>query len=101
MSNEKIDVDVQVLEEEISNLISLKNDIEANKVSEVSIEGTGYTVEFMKVVNDGFETLIKNFEVVVSETISLLENAKDGYIDVEESASEFFNDFKNEVLKNE
>ena len=98
MAGEKISVNIDVLETEISNLNSLLNDIETSGIQHKEVEGSGYTKQYMDVVGNAFVGVVSSLKVLVGATVSMLDEVKDGYIEIYETTRDSIEEFKEEVL---
>ena len=98
MAGEKISVNIDVLETEISNLKSLLNDIETSGIQHKEVEGAGYTKQYMDVVGNAFVGVVSSLKVLVGATVSMLDEVKDGYIEIYETTRDSIEEFKEEVL---
>ncbi len=98
MAGEKISVNIDVLETEISNLNSLLNDIEPSGIQHKEVEGAGYTKQYMDVVGNAFVGVVSSLKVLVGATVSMLDEVKDGYIEIYETTRDSIEEFKEEVL---
>ena len=98
MAGEKISVNIDVLETEISNLNSLLNDIETSGIQHKEVEGAGYTKQYMDVVGNAFVGVVSSLKVLVGATVSMLYEVKDGYIEIYETTRDSIEEFKEEVL---
>lgn len=98
MTGEKIEVNVEVLESEITNLNNLLNEINSSGLKHKEVEGKGYTKQYMDLVGNAFVGVVNSLEFLISSTISMLEEVKDGYIEIDEITRESIEEFKEEVL---
>ena len=98
MAGEKISVNIDVLETEISNLNSLLNDIETSGIQHKEVEGAGYAKRYMDVVGNAFVGVVSSLKVLVGATVSMLDEVKDGYIEIYETTRDSIEEFKEEVL---
>lgn len=98
MAGENISVNLDTLETEISNLNSLLNDIETSNIQHKEVEGAGYTKQYMDVVGNAFVGVVSSLKVLIGATISMLDEVKDGYIEIYETTRDSIEEFKEEVL---
>lgn len=98
MTGEKIEVNVEVLESEIINLNNLLNEINSSGLKHKEVEGKGYTKQYMDLVGNAFVGVVNSLEFLISSTVSMLEEVKDGYIEIDEITRESIEEFKEEVL---
>ena len=98
MAGENISVNLDTLETEMSNLNSLLNDIETSNIQHKEVEGAGYTKQYMDVVGNSFVGVVNSLKVLVGATISMLDEVKDGYIEIDETTRDSIEEFKEEVL---
>lgn len=98
MTGEKIEVNVEVLESEITNLNNLLNEINSSGLKHKEVEGKGYTKQYMDLVGNAFVGVVNSLEFLISSTVSMLEEVKDGYIEIDEITRESIEEFKEEVL---
>lgn len=98
MAGENISVNLDTLETEITNLNSLLNDIETSNIQHKEVEGAGYTKQYMDVVGNAFVGVVTSLKVLVGATISMLDEVKDGYIEIDETTRDSIEEFKEEVL---
>lgn len=98
MIGEKIQVNAEVLENEISNLKNLLNDIDSSNIEHVEVEGAGYTKLYMDLTGKAFSGVIKSLQLLITSTVNMLNEIKDGYIEIDENTRDFIEEFKEEVL---
>ena len=98
MAGENISVKLDILETEMSNLNSLLNDIDTSNIQHKEVEGAGYTKQYMDVVGNSFVGVVNSLKVLIASTISMLEEVKDGYIEIDEITRDSIEEFKEEVL---
>lgn len=79
----EINVDTKVLEDKIKELESLLLNIEYPDEKEVL--GMGKMTEYMGNINITSSDLMVSLETLISETITFLQDAKDGFIEVDET----------------
>ncbi len=85
----EIHIDPAVLEQEISVLEGLLN----TKIvrTEESKDNKGKASEKMKEVQMYYDTLNETLDMLIQNTASFLENAKDAYIDTDEASAAILN----------
>ena len=98
---QQIDVNHEKLKWEISNLQKLLNDVEADKGINIELLGSGYTKEYMAIVNEGFNGIKNTLQFLIENTINLLENVSDGYSEIDDITAKKIQEFTSEVLGNE
>jgi hypothetical protein len=87
MDMSKINIDPVYLDIEIFNLTNLFAECEANSHTLFFLAGKGKTSISMENMNTSFLNLNKALAVLIQGTIELLQNAKDGYIDADETTA--------------
>lgn len=85
MSEIKIDVDS--LESGISNLKELKSKISTNKSNAPTVVGGGSTVVNIEKIGIDFKNIEDKMEVLLQNTISLLNNIKSSYVSSDYNAA--------------
>ena len=98
MAGEKIEVNREKIEEEIACLNNLLNNIEADNISALEIEGRGYMRQYMEIVEDNFIEIIDAFKLMVQSTVSWLDDIKDGYTEIDQVTRKSIEEYKKEVL---
>lgn len=98
MAGEKIDVDNKVLEDEITALTNLINDMETSGIKALEIKGDGKAKTYMDIVEGDFIKLLDGLKYLAECTLSCLNNVKDGYIEIDETTRDAIESFRNEVL---
>ena len=96
---ERIEVNSDVIKREISNLKSVVSNIQAYKGITKENNGKGYTKEYMDIVSEGFNGIKNTLQGLIENTVVLLENISDGYIEMDEAAAKRINEFTSEILK--
>lgn len=95
---ERIEVNSDVIKREISNLKSVVSNIQADKGITKENNGKGYTKEYMDIVSEGFNGIKNTLQGLIENTVVLLENISDGYIEMDEAAAKRINEFTSEIL---
>lgn len=96
---ERIEVNSDVIKREISNLKSVVSNIQADKGITKENSEKGYTKEYMDIVSEGFNGIKNTLQGLIENTVVLLENISDGYIEMDEAAAKRINEFTSEILK--
>lgn len=96
MSQENLNVNVQVIENGITSLKSLLEEVDGILDREFEILGAGYTKDWMELTNDNLLDLTSSLRTLMENTLIFLQDAKDGYIDTDEEISKAINAFVNE-----
>lgn len=94
----KINIDPVFLNIEISNLTNLLVECEANSHALFFLTGKGKTSISMESLNTSFLNLNKALAVLIQGTIELLQNAKDGYIDADETTAKLLEKMQEGVV---
>lgn len=79
----EVKVNTKVLEDKIKELENLLSSIEYPEEKEVL--GMGKMKEYMENINMTSWDLMVSLEILISETITFLQDAKDGFIEVDET----------------
>ena len=85
MSEIKIDVDS--LESGINNLKELKSKISINKSNAPTVVGGGSTVDNIEKIGIDFKNIEDKMELLLQNTISLLNNIKSSYVSSDNNAA--------------
>lgn len=95
----QIHIESELLDYKISSLRTILFECEENRTPEFEVTGVGCTSNAMKAVNDYFDTLNVGLTGIITNTIALLENAKDGYINTDEKSATILRELKGELLE--
>jgi len=80
----KVEINVKIIEQQIAKLKA----IELSNKDELEMLSIGKCANEQKELMDYYNTLYKNLNLLIQNTTAILENAKDGYIEVEENLIE-------------
>jgi len=83
----EIKIDVDSLESGISNLKELKSKISTNKSNAPTVVGGGSTVVNIEKIGIDFKNIEDKMEVLLQNTISLLNNIKSSYVSSDYNAA--------------
>ena len=98
MSRTTIKINPGMLESKISKLKVLHSECEANTNSKIHTNGSGNTNIAMSDLNIYLLTLNVALGTLIQSTITLLENAKDGYINTDEKTATLIKKLQGEVF---
>lgn len=83
----EIKIDVDNLESGINNLKKLKNKINTNKSNAPIVVGGGSTVANIEKIGVDFKNIEDKMELLLQNTISLLNNIKSSYVSSDNNAA--------------
>ena len=87
MSNFK--VDVNLLEEKITSLSNIKDEIERiDNMEETPVEGSGTSVNILNQIDKEYKVIQDNFIVLLTNTISFFGNVKTSVIEADKQIAE-------------
>lgn len=83
----EIKIDVDSLESGINNLKELKSKISTNKSNAPTVVGGGSTVANIEKIGIDFKNIEDKMELLLQNTISLLNNIKSSYVSSDKNAA--------------
>lgn len=98
---ERVEVNQEQLKLEITNLQRLLKQVQEDKGIDMELQGEGFTKEYMDIVKSGLNGLMKTLQLLIENTVILLENISDGYVEIDEVTAKQIQEFNSEILRNE
>lgn len=96
MLQENVNVNIQAIETGITNINSLLEEIDEILKRKFEVLGDGYTKDWMEASKDNILYLTSFLRILIENTLTFLQDAKDGYMDTDEEISKVMNAFVNE-----
>ncbi len=96
---QNIKIDPEQLGSKINRLKTLYSDCETNSNATFAVTGKGQTNIAMDELDTYFLALDRALASLIQSTVELLSNAKDGYVNTDESTAKLMQKLQGEVFK--